>query len=81
MKKAHTKEIASHVQEHNKKYGDLLTEKLNSEDNLRQQAEADKNALIKEWQRKLNEAVKLAREQELKKASDVLERHKEDFID
>ena len=46
------------MQEHNKKYNDLLTEKLNSEDALRQQAEADINALNKDWSRKLNEAVK-----------------------
>jgi|LakMenE18May11ns_1017448.scaffolds.fasta_scaffold9932709_4 hypothetical protein len=35
LKKAHAKEIANHVQEHNKKYNDLLTEKLNSEDSLK----------------------------------------------
>ena len=58
LKKAHAKEIATHVQEHNKKYNDLLTEKLNSEDALRQQAEQEKNALNKDWSRKLNEAVK-----------------------
>ena len=50
------------MQEHNKKYNDLLTEKLNSEDALRAQAEADKQALTKEWQKKLNDAVKLARD-------------------
>ena len=32
LKKAHAKELAAHVQEHNKKYNELLTEKLNSED-------------------------------------------------
>lgn len=58
LKKAHAKEIATHVQEHNKKYNDLLTEKLNSEDALRQQAEQEKNALNKDWSRKLNDAVK-----------------------
>ena len=35
LKKAHAKELAQHVQEHNKKYNDLLTEKLNSEDALK----------------------------------------------
>ena len=39
LKKAHAKELAQHVQEHNKKYNDLLTEKLNSEDALKAQAE------------------------------------------
>ena len=39
LKKAHAKELANHVQEHNKKYNELLTEKLNSEDALRNQFE------------------------------------------
>ena len=64
LKKAHAKEIQSHVQEHNKKYNELLTEKLNSEDALKAQAETDKKELIKEWSAKLNQMVKQAREQE-----------------
>ena len=39
LKKAHQKEIAEHIQESNKKYNELLTEKLNSEDALKAQAE------------------------------------------
>ena len=39
LKKAHAKELAAHVQEHNRKYNELLTEKLNSEDALKTQAE------------------------------------------
>lgn len=39
LKKAHAKELADHVQESNKKYNNLLTEKLNSEDALKAQAE------------------------------------------
>ena len=35
LKKAHAKELAEHVQEANKKYNELLTEKLNSEDALK----------------------------------------------
>jgi hypothetical protein len=35
LKKAHAKELANHVQESNKKYNELLTEKLNSEDALK----------------------------------------------
>ena len=35
LKKAHAKELAAHVQEHNTKYNALLTEKLDSEDQLR----------------------------------------------
>jgi chromosome segregation ATPase len=49
LKKAHAGEIANHVQSHNSKYNSLLTEKLNSEDALRAEAEKMKNALIKEW--------------------------------
>lgn len=49
MKKAHQKEIAAYVQEHNKKYNELLKEKLNSEDALQAKFEAEKAALIKEW--------------------------------
>ena len=64
LKKAHQKEIASYVQEHNKKYNELLKDKLNSEDALRAQFEADKAALIKEWEKKLKEAVERARKEE-----------------
>ena len=81
LKKAHIKEIASHVQEHNKKYGDLQIEKLNSEDALKAQAEADKKQLMKEWSEKLNVTVKQAREQEQQKAHDTLERFRADFTD
>ena len=49
MKKQHAKELAAHVQEHNKKYNELLTEKLNSEDALKAKAEAEKKQLVKEW--------------------------------
>lgn len=35
LKKAHAKEIQTHVQEHNKKYNDLLMEKLSSEEELK----------------------------------------------
>jgi hypothetical protein len=41
-----------------------LTEKLNSEDALRAEAEKMKNSLIKEWQAKLQETVKSARAEE-----------------
>ena len=61
MKKAHQKELAAYIQEHNRKYNDLLKDKLNSEDALKAQAEADRAALIKEWEKKLKEAVEKAR--------------------
>lgn len=35
LKKAHAKEIAAHVQESNKKYNALLTDKLDSEEALK----------------------------------------------
>ena len=72
--------MAAHVQEHNKKYNELLTEKLNSEDALKAQADADKKTLIKEWSTKLNETVKSVREQEQSKSKEILDRHKEDFM-
>jgi hypothetical protein len=37
LKKAHAKEIAAHVQEHNRKYNELLQQKMDSEDALREQ--------------------------------------------
>jgi len=58
-----------------------LTEKLNSEDTLKQQAEADKKAMAKEWSVKLNETVAQAREQEKTRAQQALERHKAEFTD
>lgn len=35
LKKAHQKELSAYVQEHNKKYNELLKEKFNSEDSLK----------------------------------------------
>jgi hypothetical protein len=35
LKKAHAKEIAAHVQEHNRKFNELLQQKMDSEDALR----------------------------------------------
>jgi hypothetical protein len=64
LKKAHAKEIAVHVQEHNRKYNDLLTEKLNSEDAIKAKAEAEKAGLIKEWTAKVGSEVKSARSDE-----------------
>lgn len=81
LKKAHAKELAAHVQEHNKKYNELLTEKLNSEDALKAGFEAEKKQLAKEASQKLNEVVKGAREQEQAKAKEILDRHKADFND
>ena len=49
LKKAHQKEIAEHVQTSNKKYNDLLTDKLNMEDSMKAQHKQDIAALNKEW--------------------------------
>ena len=56
-------------------------EKLASEESLQKQAEADKKDLIKEWQIKLNDTVKSAREQEQLKAKEILDRAKAEFTD
>jgi len=61
LKKAHAKEIAEHVQTANKKYNDLLMEKLNSEEKLKKDFEAEKKELIKEWQKKCEETALAAR--------------------
>ena len=47
---------------------------------MKAQADADKKTLIKEWSTKLNETVKSVREQEQSKAKEILDRHKEDFM-
>lgn len=49
LKKAHAKELAAHVQEHNRKYSELLQAKMDSEDQLKEQNEKDKLQLTKEW--------------------------------
>ncbi len=73
LKKAHQKELAAYIQEHNKKYSELLHEKLSSEEALKAKAEADKQALIKEWEKKLKEAVEKARAEEREKAKKDLD--------
>jgi len=78
LKKAHQKEMAEHVQESNRKYNELLTEKLNSEDALKQKAEKDLAACNKEWQIKLNEIVKKARAEEQETAKQQLKMLRDD---
>ena len=81
LKKAHAKEIALHVQEHNKKYNDLLTDKLNSEDALKAKAESEKAALIKEWTTKLATELKIARTDVWEKAKSILKKTCTEFED
>jgi len=73
--------MADHVQESNRKYNELLTEKLNSEDALKQKAKEDLSALNKDWQIKLNDIVKKARAEEQEAAAARLKIVKEDFVD
>lgn len=53
LKKAHAKEIAAHVQEHNRKYNDLLQQKMDSEDALKAKAEKDQKLLKNEMENKM----------------------------
>ena len=70
--------MAEHVQESNRKYNELLTEKLNSEDALKQKAEKDLQQNNKEWQIKLNEIVKKARAEEQEAATKQIKLMQED---
>ncbi len=74
LKRQHAKELANHVQESNKKYNELLKEKFNMEDQLKAQAEAEKAALIKDWEKRLKEAVDRARKEEQERAKVELEK-------
>lgn len=56
-------------EQQNKKYDELLKDKLKSENALRAQAESDKAALIKEWEMKLKEAVVITRKDELDRSN------------
>lgn len=79
MKKAHQKELAAYIQEHNKKYNELLKDKLNMEDQLKAQAESDRQALIKEWEKKLKEAVEKTRKEEQDKAKTEQDKLRKDY--
>ena len=61
LKRAHAKELASHVQEHNRKYNELLQAKMDSEDALKAEAEKAKTRLTEELQQKLVRAVEEAK--------------------
>ena len=61
LKKAHAKELAAHVQEHNKKYNQLLQDKLDSEDALKSQFDKEKIQIDKDWQGKRDRAVEEAK--------------------
>lgn len=90
LKKAHAKELAAHVQEHNKKYNELLQAKLDSEDKLKEQAEKEKHILKLDYEQKMKKALdELKRQMEsqmktkLKEQQEVYERqleNKDDMI-
>jgi len=71
--------MQTHVQESNKKYNDLLTDKLNSEEALKKQFDSDKAALIKEWRDKCEETALAARQQEKDAAKQQLSRTIADY--
>ena len=62
LKKAHAKEFAAHVQEHNRKYNQLLQDKMDSEDALKEQAEHEKKKLNIEWDVKSKQMCDKARQ-------------------
>lgn len=64
MKKAHAKELADHVQESNKKYNELLKQKMDDEDRMEKEFEKLKAQLIKEWQERVKKAIEDTRVEE-----------------
>ena len=50
------------MQEHNKKYNELFTQKLNGEEVEKSRVEKEKKLVIKEWNVKHNDAIRQARE-------------------
>ncbi len=73
MKRLHQSEIETHVKESNKKYSDLLKEKLVSEDKLRDQFDREKADLIAKYERQVKEALKRAAGDEKQKLEATLE--------
>ena len=63
----------------NKKYNELLTDKLNAEDALKEQHKLDIAQLNKEWQAKLADTVAKVRAEEQTKAEGMLKRATDDF--
>ena len=67
------------MQESNKKYNELLTEKLNMEDKMKKDFAQEKAQLIKEWQAKCEETALAARQQEKDAAKQQLSRTIADY--
>ena len=64
LKKQHKLEIASHVQEHNRKYNELLQQKLDSEDQLKEKAKQDIQKITAELNDKCSRAVEETKRKE-----------------
>ena len=72
MKRKHQIEIENHVKESNKKYNDLLHEKLFSEDRLKTTAEKEKNDLIVKYETQIKELLKKAVGDEKERLESIL---------
>lgn len=67
------------MQEHNKKYNELLQSKLDSEDALKEKAEKEKAKLREEMQEKCNRAVEEARRKEQIAAKQQMDQLRADY--
>ena len=79
LKKAHAKELAAHVQEHNRKYNTLLQDKMDSEDALKAQAEQEKKVIHIEWDVKAKRMVEDGRRAEQEVAKAQIQKVREEF--
>ena len=61
------KKLADHVRESNKKYNDLLQEKLDSEDLMKEKFAKEKKRMMADFEERLKEEVEKARAEEIKK--------------
>lgn len=80
MKRKHQIEIENHVKESNKKYNDLLHEKLFSEDRLKTTAEKEKNDLIVKYETQIKELLKKAVGDEKERLESILKQQVISFI-
>ena len=79
LKKAHKIELAAHVQEHNKKYNELLQSKLDSEDALKEKAQKDLAKLTAELNDKCARAVEETKRKEQQAAKIQIDKIRADY--
>ncbi len=79
MKRLHQIELENHVKESNKKYNDLLKEKLLGEDKLREAAEKEKAELVAKYEKQIKELLKKVAGDEKQKLESMLEQQKKEF--